>query len=458
MLQVLSAIFWGFLVLSLLVFVHEGGHYLAARAFGVRVTEFFLGLPCRFRLSFKSKRVGTEIGVTPLLLGGYNRICGMEPVEDDLVGEALVCVMHHGRVTAEEVAEELSIDPERAVGLLATLVDWGSIAAFYDAELGEHPNQKTWPRSFQTLARDAHGLTEYDRGHDFSLSGATKAGDTCDLGLSSEALLEQERSHTYLGCGFWKRFAMLAAGPAINVLLAFLIVVAVLMGRGVSYASNTSTIGSVVEDSIAEQTGLEAGDRITRVDDTDVFTWEDLVAALSESLDEGHDFTLKVERDGSELELQVDLPDGEKYDKIGIYSSVATYHPTFLEASSAAVNYGVQVAETAAKIIMPQHTMEVLSESSSIVGISVVASEAASSGFWDLAFVAAAISMSLGFMNLLPIPPLDGGKILIEVIQVVLRRKLSLRVQNAVSYVGLAFFLFVFVVVLKNDIVRYVIG
>lgn len=62
--------------------------------------------------------------------------------------------------------------------------------------------------------------------------------------------------------------------------------------------------------------------------------------------------------------------------------------------------------------------------------------------------------MSLGFMNLLPIPPLDGGKILVELIQLALRRELSLKVQNAISYVGLAFFLFVFVFVLRNDILR----
>ena len=69
-----SAVFWGVVLLSSLVFVHEAGHYLAARAFGMRVTEFFLGMPCRWRLSHKSKDHGTEVGVTPILLGGYNRI------------------------------------------------------------------------------------------------------------------------------------------------------------------------------------------------------------------------------------------------------------------------------------------------------------------------------------------------------------------------------------------------
>ena len=102
--------------------------------------------------------------------------------------------------------------------------------------------------------------------------------------------------------------------------------------------------------------------------------------------------------------------------------------------------------------------MAVLDQSSSVVGIAVMTSEAASSGAYELALVAAAVSMSLGFMNLLPIPPFDGGKILIELIQLVIRRPLSLRAQSALSYLGLAFIVFVFVVVLRNDIVRFVIG
>ena len=116
------------------------------------------------------------------------------------------------------------------------------------------------------------------------------------------------------------------------------------------------------------------------------------------------------------------------------------------------------VAGYVGELLVPQTAMEVLDQSSSVVGVSIMASEAASSGLLDLLILAASVSMSLGFMNLLPIPPLDGGKILIELIQLVIRRTLSSKVQNYISYVGLAFFLFVFVVVLKNDIVRFVIG
>lgn len=450
----LSAAFWGVLLLSVLVFVHEGGHYLAARAFGVRVTEFFLGLPCRVRLSFKSRKVGTEIGVTPLLLGGYNRISGMEPATDELLGPCLSIVMREGRVAVADVAAELGCDEERVYGLMATLVDWGSIRAYYDPALGEKPNQKTWPASFETLSRDADGLTEYDRGHDFSLVGSTEAGQPCDLGLSDDELLARERSHTYLGCGFARRVVMLVAGPAINVLLAFLLVVAVLMGQGVSAIDPEPVLGAVEAGSIAEAAGVQTGDRVLSVGGVETQTWPDVVTQLRFRLQDGSDFQMVVERDGQDLTLQLDLPEGQPVDAVGVRATVYTYHPSFAEASAAAVGYAGQVASFAAQLIMPQHTMEVLDQSSSVVGIAAMASEAASSGVWDFLNIAAAISMSLGFMNLLPIPPLDGGKILIEVIQLALRRELSLKVQNVISYLGLAFFLFVFVFVLRNDILR----
>ena len=134
------------------------------------------------------------------------------------------------------------------------------------------------------------------------------------------------------------------------------------------------------------------------------------------------------------------------------------YHLSVGEAAMSALSYAKLVGTYSLRLIMPQHTMEVLDQSSSIVGISVMASQAVERGFMDaLAFIAA-ISMSLGCMNLLPIPPLDGGKILIEAIQVLIRRPLSQKAQMSLSYVGLAFFIFVFIVAVKNDVLRLVVG
>lgn len=377
--SILVIAFWGLLVLSLLVFIHEGGHYLAARAFGMRVTEFFLGLPSRLRLSHKSKKYGTEIGVTPILLGGYTRICGMEGEEDELLAKALACVQRHGRVRVADLAAEVGCDENRAYGLVATLADWGSISPYYDPELGEQLGQAEWPESFQTLARDDRLLNEYDRGHDFSRAGSTAAGESHVPDMSPDEFLEHERDHTYLGKSFVPRVITLMAGPFVNIVFSALLITATLCIFGMEVMTGN----------------------------------------------------------GSETVL---------------------WRPDVLTALRFSWDYAVTVATFALRLIMPQHTMEVLESSSSVVGISVMASEAARTSPIDLALLVASVSMSLGFMNLLPIPPLDGGKILIEAIQLVTGRPLSLRAQSVVSYVGIAFFLFVFVVALRNDIVRFILG
>ncbi len=455
---VVSAIFWGVIVLSLLVFVHEGGHYLAARVCGVRVTEFFLGMPCRFKLSRKSKGHGTEVGVTPILLGGYTRICGMENTTDELLAPALMIVQRAGRISVADLAAKLGCDMDRAYGLLATLTDWAAVKPHYDPALGEREGQSDWPASFEALRRDGALLTEYDRGHDFSLAGTTAYGEPRDPGMDAEEFLAHERSRTYLGCGFWRRCAMLLAGPLVNLLLALVVVAGSFMVTGIQVASNEPVIGSVTADSFAEAAGLEAGDRITAVDGQSVSTYEGLVSAIKSYLSSGTDFTIDYERDGVRYETTVDLVDGQAAEYLGITNDVVTYYPSLGQSLRASVAYGSLVAEYAAKLIVPTHTMEVLDQSSSVVGISVMASEAASAGVPTLVFFMGAISMSLGFMNLLPIPPLDGGKILIEVIQAISKRQVSARTQSIVSYVGLAFFLFVFVVAMRNDILNFVIG
>jgi len=133
-------------------------------------------------------------------------------------------------------------------------------------------------------------------------------------------------------------------------------------------------------------------------------------------------------------------------------------HLSIADSFQASISYAKQVADAAISLIRPSQTMQVLNESTSVMGISVMASEAASEGVWELMLYMAMISMSLGFMNLLPIPPLDGGKIVIEIGQKIVRKNLPQKAQIGISYAGLAFFLFVFVFVLRNDILRFVVG
>ena len=462
-LGVISAIFWGVLVLSILVFIHEGGHYLAARAFGIRVTEFFLGMPAPWKISRKSEEYGTEYGVTPILIGGYTRICGMEGEEDEALADVLAYVQSHGRVTIPEVAHELGLDLERAGDCLMTLTDWASIVAFTDTEKEKKELTKEdkkdplygMPDYFETLTRDANLLTEYDKGHDFDSEGTTAQGEPRAID-DPKAFLDEERSHTYLGASFIKRVAMLVAGPLVNIIAAFFIVCGALMFGGVQSVQDVSTVSAVAEGSLAEKAGIVAGDTITRVGDIEVSTWVGLCDALDEVLPKGEDFEVAFTHEGTEKVATVKM-DGSAT-MFGVSATLMTVHPDFLTAARATLSYAAMVGEFALRIINPMRTIETLEQSSSIVGISVMASEAAAMGIVELASLAGAVSMSLGFMNLLPIPPLDGGKILIEIIQLIIGRPLSMKTQTIISYIGLAFFLFIFIFVLRNDIIRYVLG
>jgi len=455
-LSIVSPVFWGLVVLSLLVFVHEAGHYLAARAFGVRVTEFFLGMPFRYKLSYKSASHGTEIGVTPLLLGGYTRICGMEGAESANLASALAYVQKKGRVTVGEVAAELNIENSVAHEALEVLADWAAIEAYEAYKTGETDDEALI--QYQTLARDAKLRTEYDRGHDFTLDGSTKAGEPHELQMNQDDFLAQERSHTYLGASIPKRIVMLLGGIVVNVAVALVLVAGSLMVVGVAVPQNTPQIGAIEEKSLAALAGLKPGDTITAIDGKAVSTWTDMSEEIRSALSVQREMVVTYTRDGMNLEVTINPTLKPESKVIGISPTAAQYRLSLSEAVVASLSYAGKVAQFAGSLLIPTQTMNVLNQSSSVVGISVMASRAAESGVANLVMIIAMISMSLGFMNLLPIPPLDGGKILIEIVQIIIRRPLSVKVQNILTYIGLAFFLFIFVVALKNDIFRLLFG
>ena len=114
-------------VIGFLVFIHEGGHYLAARAFGVRVTEFMLGLPGP---SVGFTRGGTRFGVTAVPLGGYAKVCGMEAGEmKPHLKEVLASLYERGTAEMETVALDCGITDDEAFEALEELVEWGSVVA-----------------------------------------------------------------------------------------------------------------------------------------------------------------------------------------------------------------------------------------------------------------------------------------------------------------------------------------
>lgn len=451
-LTVLPVIFWGVIVLSVLVFAHEAGHFLCARISGVRVTEFFLGLPCRFRLSKRSRSRGTEYGVTPVLLGGYTRICGMAGQGDKYLAPLLAGVQRHGRVDVETLASEVGCEVDEAYEDLAILVEWASVEPYYNPELGEYEQQDRWPKAFQTVARDAKLLTIYDAGHTFEDEGSFAAGSVQPLpDDNDEAFLEAERSHTYQGVSLPRRLLMLFGGPLASFLTGALLIVIALSVLGMDAARNVNRVGTVTDGSPAAAAGLEPGDILSVVDGTETYDFNSLATAISAASTDGEPFEITYERGGESYTATI-TPDGSGY--IGITAPIERVRLPIQDSLAFTFDYSAQVIDFAVRLFIPTQTMEVMHNASSVVGISVMASQAAAAGPAQLVLLAAAVSLSLAFMNLIPVPPLDGGKILLEIVGAIRRKPVSVRAQNIVSMVGLAFFLLLFVVALQNDITR----
>ena len=356
------------IVIGVLVFIHEGGHFLAARAFGVRVTEFMIGLPGP-NIGFR--KGGTKFGLTAVPLGGYAKVCGMETgVESPYLEQVLTYVSAHGTATIEEVAETLGISADDAEDALDELVEWGSIVMVPPREA-----ERTYrTASIQPTKRQIREAKRLNR----PIPATTAEGDPLVLPDPHEHFL-RERKQQYRSLPFWKRSVIILAGIFVNLLFAVVAFVLIYAVIGIDI-TNTQT--------------------------------------------------------------------GE----------VTHFNATIPQALQAGLNVIVMTFQAIIGLFNPQTAAETVSNSTSIVGIAVMSKEYFAAGLVDALFFMALISVSLGLMNLLPIPPLDGGRFLIEIIQKVPRRDLPMKVVSVVSMAGVALFVCFFVFMLNQDIQRFIFG
>jgi regulator of sigma E protease len=417
----LFTIFWTVVTLSILVVLHEGGHFLAARAFKIKVHEFMIGLPGP-ALRFKSKKGHTAFGVTAVPLGGYVRIAGMEPgPEDELLGPALAEITRDRRTNALQLASRLGIDVQRADSILTSLADWAAIAPAPDSD------------------------DEY-----VALMDASLADDP-------KALLEAARKETYRGLPVWKRVAILGTGVLVNLLTAILIFTFVLSVFG--YYTQSLTVDKIVAGSGAAIAGLEPGDRLTSVDGVTVKDWPSFTTQISK-FKAGDRVSIGYVRSGTPSTVLAVLqkrPDGTGA-FLGVQASVVHVRPNPFVALKDSFTWTGMVFVAVADFFRPSTFKQSIEGARSVVGISVEVAQAVRNGALDFAWIVALLSLSLGVMNLLPIPPLDGGKIAIELVQKVIGRPLNKQLAYTLSAVGMLL-LFTFIgYLVYADVMRYVVN
>ena len=394
--------------LVLLVFLHELGHFSVALAVGMRPRAFYVGFPPAL---VKVRWRGIDYAIGSIPLGGYVRIPGMHrPAGGDL--EAFMAPALHEQPSLAPVVQRVRRE-----------LDDGDLAGArtHLPELESAIEQADLTRSARRSAERAYREVEEGTGSDAYWRQAT-----------------------------WKRIAVIAAGPAANVLVAFVIFTAVyLTGAPTSIPSNE--VAAVEAHTPAAAAGMRKGDRVVAVDGTPAKTFEAVSRLIRGS--HGRPITVTVDRGGELVTLgprKTITLDGHRIWGFEASTELVSY-PLGHSARLAASDCKQVVTGTfgAFGSLFHRHGQAQLTSTVGIVRISAAALKV---GFNYYLQIVGLVSMSLALLNLLPLLPLDGGHILFSIIEAVRRRALAREVYERVSVIGFALIILIWVIALQHDL------
>ena len=443
-------ILWFIVAISLLVVVHEYGHFWAARRCGVKVLRFSVGFG---KPLFEVKdKLGTAYSVAPLPLGGYVKMLDERetPVADNL---------RHESFNSKTVAQRNFI---AAAGPFAnfifTIVVYWLLYAIGTtgviSQIGDvTPDSVAWQAGVQSgdriVAVDGHETSTWE---DVNWRLIDHLGETGQIELSLQGSNRIVREVS-LPIENWQSDT---DQPDLMGSLGF-------QPRRLEVPA---LIGSVVEDSAAEQAGLQVGDKVVAVDGEDVKDWFDWVRIVQQS--PGQTLLTTVQRDGSTIELQLTPGSREQADgEVTGFAGVGTVQPevpsswlstssldpfsAFLKACSKTWDLIVFTLESLWKMLAGDLSVKNLSGP---ITIAKVAGASASGGVESFVQFLALLSVSLGVLNLLPVPMLDGGHIVFNTIEGIIGKPVPERVQAVAMQVGIFLLFSLMAVAFYNDIGR----
>ena len=296
------------------------------------------------------------------------------------------------------------------------------------------------------------------KGIDYSVRALPLGGYCKFLGEDSE----NSAPNAMNNASVWKRIATVAAGPAMNFVLAY--ISAVVMLCLFAFGTTTAMISEVYDNTPAAEAGLMAGDVIVAANGTEISndnTGVSEVRQLITSADGA--VTLTVDRGGEEISfdltpaLVTDETTGETKKQIGIVFDTQWETYSFLEAIPGAgrymIEYTKELLDFLRKLIFKFEGAENVS---GVVGTVAVMSDTMKSDpllVWEILFL---ISLNLGIMNLLPIPGLDGGRLVFLIIEAVRGKPVPPDKEGLVHFIGLALLMLLAVVLVWHDIVTYI--
>jgi regulator of sigma E protease len=460
------------LVLGVMILVHEWGHFIAARMFGVRVDVFSIGFGPRL---FGWKRGATDYRVSALPLGGYVRMAGQDPSEIDSA---------HSTAIPGKVKDEKTYAAFPQVQALVKGVP-AAVAAATD-ELVSKPR---WQRAiisfagpFVNLIFPILLLTVYfisvgipypayqDKpvqvaavpANSPAAAAGLRAGDKLVAidGEQNPDWEQVEKVLTKLVPNSKLSLEVEDAGARRSLSIPVEQKDLEQPERLLGFAPIRPVLEDVAPGLPAQRAGLKENDLIAGVDGQKIQWWGEFTERIRGS--NGKPVALDVNRNGQTLHLVVtpqaaNNERGETIYQIGVqvHEDTAYKRVAFPEGARYATLVTVEKIKETASVVGKLFSGRVsLKQLQGPVGISRAAGQAARKGPLAIISLMVLISVNLGILNLLPIPILDGGHILLLGIEGILRRDMSLAFKERFVQVGLVFLLVVFAIVMYNDVVR----
>lgn len=400
------------LMVCVLVAAHEYGHYLFARIFGMGVEEFAIGFGKKPIWTWMRKTYSVEAVPGP---AGKSSGVNHEPNSFDYPTDG-----------------GLALQPE--------------------------PKPDPTPTQVKLVTTETT---------DFTIRPWPLGGFVRIKGM----MPEEDGSEIHVPGGFyskapWKRFIVLLAGPVFSVVAGIIILTGVHYFGGIGRPNYTPVLGGVTQDGPSGKAGLKPGDVITKVDGKPINKFYDVVLAVQDRANKptqfeftrnGKAMTAVVtpeEKDAPLLapNLMDNLP-ARKSGRIGIVADYVVQKVGFGEAFIEAAKTPAMVVTKLISLI--SRPAELKEQVGGPIRIAQVTSEAVKIGPGLVILLAASLSISVGIFNLLPIPPLDGGQMMVAIAEMLRGgRRLSIKVQGAVAAVGFALVAVLFVTVLTIDIGR----
>lgn len=419
------------LVLGFLIFAHESGHFMFAKLFRVKVLVFSFGFGKRL---FGFRKGDTDYRVSLIPLGGYVRMAGDNPEENVAANpDEFLSKPKWQRFLILFAGPLMNV--LIAIAFIAALAMVGTEELVTQPIVGEvlanKPAEKAGLKTGDRIVSiNGEAIDDFD---DVRMIVSMNAGTPLRVvyerdGKQSATMLTPEREESDFG-------------P---------------IGRaGVTYVI-APVVGRVEAESVAARAGIRPGDRIVSVNGKPVTEMTQYGVAANAA--KNKPVTLEVLRGGAKV--SVVIPADSDPDNVyrGIVPPTKIFKLSFIPALQYSVKENwTMLRRTGAavrRLFRPEGSMK---ELSGPINIARISGEMLKRGWMSTVGLMAMISLQLGIMNLLPIPVLDGGHIMILLIEGVARRELSLRVKERIQQAGFAVLATLMIVVLYNDVVSNVV-